>query len=235
MPRLGEALKAMVGEGEDALDAKGRPESVLMNPTRQRIFEHLCHYPASRLRQIARRLGMNATVVQFHLRKMIGHQYLAVKDIDGSNVYFPSDLRLSGEDMAALAGLADDAGRGALRRIVEKPGLTPAELALEIGRSVAATRKLMLSMESQGLVAVIMDGRHTRLFPGEALPILERRTRRLLRGMKSRLMNRLARDRLSPEVELDARRENIIILKIGGKRYRLTIPSESLMPWAISR
>ncbi len=231
MPRLGEALRAMVGEGEEALQVKGRPESILMSQTRQRIFEHLCHYPASRLRPIARSLGMNATVVQFHLRKMTQHEYLAAGDVGGSSVYYPSDLRPAEEDIPVLAMLAEDSGREILKMIVEKPGLTPAEFAPEIGRSVAAVRKLTLLMESQGLVAVIVDGRHNRLFPGEGLPRFERKTRQMLRGMKSRLMRRLARDRLSPEVELDARRENTILLRVGGKHYRLRLPSDTLMPW----
>jgi len=231
MPKLGEALKAMVGEGEEALQVKGRPESILMSATRQRIFEHLCHYPASRLRPIARGLGMNVTVVQFHLRKMVQHQYLAVGEVAGSSVYYPTDLRPTEEDIHILAMLAEESRREILKMVVEKPGLTPAELAPEIGRSVAAVRKLTLQMESRGLLAVIVDGRHNRLFPGEGLPKLEKKTRQLLRGMKSRLMRRLARDRLSPEVELDARREYVIILNVGGKHYRLSLPSDTLMPW----
>jgi hypothetical protein len=231
MPRLGEALKAMVGEGEEALQVKGRPESILMSPTRQRIFEHLCHYPASRLRPIARSLEMNATGVQFHLRKMTQHQYLTTGDVGGSSVYLPSDLRPADEDIPVLAMLAEESGREMLKTIVEKPGMTSAELAPEIGRSVAAVRKLSLRMESRDLVAVIVDGRHNRLFPGEGLPKLERRTRQMLRGMKSRLMRRLARDRLNPEVELDARRENTIMLRVGGKHYRIRLPSDTLMPW----
>ena len=220
-----------MGEGEEALEVKGRPESVLMSPTRQRIFEHLCQYPCSRLRHVARRLDMNATVVQFHLRKMMMHQYLVVRSVRGSAVYCPADLRPSDEEFQTLATLADDTSRSVLRLAVEKPGLTPAEIAPEVGRSVAATRKLLAEMESQGLIAVVVDGRHHRTFPGEALPKLERRTRQLVRGMKSRLMRRLARDRLRPEVEMDARRESSITLHVGGKSYRLRLPSESLMPW----
>jgi len=235
MPRLGEALRAIVGEGEETLQVKGRPESVLMSPTRQRIFEHLCQFPASRLRPVARRLGMNATVVQFHLRKMMDHQYLAVASVGGSNVYYPSDLRPSEVDITALAVLADDSGREMLKRVVEKPGLTPAEIAPEIKRSAATTRRMLVSMEAQGLVAVIVDGKHNRMFPGDGLPKLEKRTRQLLRGMKSRLMRRLARDRLSPEVELDSRRESTIMLKVGGKNYRLKLPADTLMPWLSMR
>lgn len=231
MPKLGEALKAMVGEGEEPIQVKGRPESILMNPTRQRIFEYLCYRPASRLRPTARGLGMNATVVQFHLRKMMQHGYLAAAEVDGIHIYYPSDLRPAEDDIPILAMLAEDSRREILKMIVDKPGLTPAEIAPEIGRSVAAVRQLALQMEAQGLVAVIVDGRHNRLFPGEGLPKLERKTRQMLRGMKSRLMRRLARDRLSPEVELDARRENIIMLRVGGKRYRLRLPSDTLMPW----
>ncbi len=235
MPRLGEALRAIVGEGEEPLEVKGRPEGILMSPTRQRIFEHLCHYPASRLRPMARKLEMNATVVQFHLRKMTAHQYLAAIDVEGSATYYPMDLRATREDMEALAFLADDSGREVLKRIVEKPGLTPAELAPEIGRSAAATRKLLKAMESKGLVAIIIDGRHNRAFPGDGLAKLEKRSRQLLRGMRTRLMRRLARDRLSPEMEMDARRENTILLRVGGKIYRLHLPSDTLMPWLSMR
>ncbi len=235
MPKLGEALKAVVREGEDAFEVKGRPESVLMNPTRQKIFEFICHHPGTRLRPMARKLGMSATVVQFHLRKMDFHQYLITKNIVGNIVYYPSDLRPSDEDLIALAFLADEPSREILRLAVEKPGLRPSEIAPEIGRSVAATRKLILAMESSELIAIIIDGKHGRIFPGDALPKLERRTRKLLRGMKGRLMRRLAKDRLRPEIGMDARRESTIIIRVGEKNYHLRLPSETLMPWMPTR
>lgn len=235
MPRLGEALKAIVGGGEEAIEVKGRPESILMNPTRQRIFEHLCNHPASRLRPMARKLGMSATVVQFHIRKMLQHQYVAARDVAGTAAYLPSDLRPSDDDIVPMAFLADDTGRSLLKLTVEKPGMTPAELAPETGRSEAATRGMLDRMEKHGLIAIVVDGRHKRVFPGEGLLKLDRRTRILLRGMKGRLMKRLARDHLSPEIEMDARREGTITLHFGGKSYRLRLPSESLMPWISSR
>jgi len=235
MPRLGEALKAIVGEGEETVGVKGRPESILMNPTRQIIFEHLCHRPASRLRPISRKLGISATVVQFHLRKMLQHQYVSAKEVDGSAAYYPSDLKASLEDVAAMALLADDDARSALKLAVEKPGLTSAELAPEIGRSVVAVRGILKSLEEQGLVAIVIDGRHNRVFPGDGLLRLDKRTRQLLRGMKGRLMKRLARDHLNPQIEMDARREGTISLHFGGKINRLRLPSEGLVPWMSSR
>jgi len=235
MQKLGEALKKVVGEGEETLEVKGRPESVLMNPTRQKIFELLCFFPASRLRPLARKLDMSPTVVQFHLRKMTVHEYLKTMKTGGGTVYYPTDLRLNNDDIAILTILADDFGREILKRIVEKQGMTPAELAHEIGRSVGITRKMVISMENHDLLAIIMDGRHNRLFPGEGLSKLEKRIRQLLRGLKSRLIRRCSRDRLRPEVEMDSRRESTIILHVGSKKYRLRLPSDTLMPWLMHR
>jgi len=235
MPRLGEALKAIVGEGEETIGVRGRPESILMNPTRQRIFEHLCHWPASRLRPMSRKLGISATVVQFHLRKMMQHQYVSAKEVDGSAVYYPSDLRASEEDVTAMAFLASDNARSVLMLAVEKPGLTSSELAPEIVRGVAAVRGILKSLEKQGLVAIVIDGRHNRVFPGDGLLRLDKRTRQLLRGMKGRLIKRLARDHLNPQIEMDARREGTINLHFGGKTHRLRLPSEGLVPWISSR
>ena len=235
MPRLGEALRAVVSDKEEALEIKGRPESVLMSPTRQRIFEQICHYPASRLKTISKKLGMNATVVQFHLRKMRQHQYASSSQIDGNTVYYPFDLRPTDYDVASLSVLADDTGRELLKLVVETPGLTASELALKTKKSTVGIRKYLLEMESLGLVALIIDGRRNRVFPGEGLPRVEKRSRHLLRGLKSRLMRRLARDRLSPSIEMDERRESIIILKVGGRSHRLKLPAESLLPWGASR
>jgi len=235
MPRLGEALKAIVGEGEEAIGVRGRPESMLMNPTRQRIFEHLCHWPASRLRPMSRKLGVSATVVQFHLRKMMQHQYVSAKEVDGSAVYYPADLKASEEDVTAMALLANDDARSVLRLAVEKPGLTSAEIAPEVGRGVAAIRSILKSLEEPGLVAIVIDGRHNRVFPGDGLFKLDKRTRQLLRGMKGRLTKRLARDHLNPQIEMDARREGTISLHFGGKTHRLRLPSEGLVPWISSR
>lgn len=234
MPRLGEALRAVVSDKEEPLEIKGRPESVLMSPTRQKIFEHICHFPASRLRAIAKKLNMNTTVVHFHLRKMKQHQYATTFQVNGKKVYFPFDLRPTEEDLVSLCILADDAGRELLKNVVDAPGLTASELASKTHRSAAGTRKIILEMESQSLVALIVDGRRNRIFPGDGLPRMERRSRQLLRGLKSRLMRRLARDRLSPTIEMDERRESIIILKVGGRSYRLKIPAETLLPWATS-
>ncbi len=235
MPKLGEALKAVVKEDEDTLEVKGRPESVLMNPTRQKIFEFLCHQPATRLRPMARKLDMSATVLQFHLRKMTTYEYVATVKTESGTLYYPTDLRPTDDDISTLAILADDFGREMLKRVVEKQGLTPAELAHEIGRSIVVTRKMVASMETQGLLAVIMDGRHNRLFPGDKLSKLEKRTRQLLRGMKSRLIRRFSRDRLRPEVEMDSRRESTIILHVGNRKYRIRLPSDTLLPWLSHR
>jgi len=235
MPKLGEALRAIVSDKEDALEIKGRPESVLMNPTRQRIFENICQYPASRLRPIARRLGMNATVVQFHLRKMKLYDYVSLFSGVEAVSYYPTDLRPAEQDLVLLSILADEVGREIIKLIVEKPGLTPAELAQNAHHSVGATWRILAKMESRGLAAIIIDGRHSRVFPGDGLVRLERRTHQLLRGMKSRLMRRLARDKLSPVVEMDGRRESTIVLNIGGKSHKMKIPTESLMPWMTSR
>ena len=235
MPKLGEALRAMVSDKEEALEVKGRPESVLMNPTRQRIFETICHSPASRLRTIARRLEMNATVVQFHLRKMKSHAYIDTFTRGKVIVYYPSDLHPTEQDLVLLSLIADETGRELVKLVVVRPGLTPREMSLETDHCFGSVRRLLLDMESNGLVAIVIDGRHSRVFPGDGLVKLERRSHQLLRAMRSRLMRRLARDRLSPVVEMDERREGMIILKVGRRTHRLRIPSESLMPWTVLR
>jgi DNA-binding transcriptional ArsR family regulator len=228
--RLGEALRQRVVE--DAMPQPilgGEGESILMNPNRQRILEHLAFHPCSSLAQVAAALRMSGPTVQWHVAKLTRARYLRGLPSGRSQLYYPADLPLDAAETSILATVNGFGAGRLLALIAAHPGLTLRQLSEAAGVGVGAARLQSVRLASSDLAVVVTDGRYRRFYPGGALARLDRGARRKLRVFRARLLKRLEMERLRPRARPTLSREHEIELQVGDRAYVLRLPANSLL------
>lgn len=227
MPRkMGEALKAIVGEGTDkkAEEKKG-PVSVLMNENRLRIFQFLCLFPCSYQRRISEGLNLSYPTVAWHLQKLREAGYVQEKVLGGRRVYVPPGMVC--EDALQVLALLNKPGYSALFLIAAKePGLSAGDISSSVHLGKENCRNRLRELEKVRLISSITDGKYRRYFPTDKLEELSKKNRKSLRQFKKMLRKMLEQDRLSPQVTLSRSREAEISFRIGRRSRRLFIPAD---------
>ncbi|MFQ6060623.1 MAG: winged helix-turn-helix transcriptional regulator [Thermoplasmata archaeon] len=228
MPRrMGEALKSVVGQGYgEGEERKGRPESVLMNPNRQRIFQFLIFHPCSRMRKVAEELRMSPPTVKWHLDKLKAGGYVDSALVSNRKVFYPKRMVTGGEAVKILEVVNRDRIGLTFLAIVENQGSTQADVARALGVSTQSARSYIATLEDVGLVTTIVDGKHRRYFPTEKLKRMEKSMRKRVRSFRNFLVKKLKDDRLNPSIDLSRRREAEITISVSKKKGKIRIPDE---------
>lgn len=226
---MGEALKQIVGEGaEELAEEKKRPQSVLMNPNRQRIFQFLCDFPCSHQKRIAGGLELSNPTVRWHLQKLIRSGYVKSKMMRGRLVYYPAEMISGDKAIEAFYWMGNKDVNLLFRSVLERQGSTIEDLTNTLGRGKSKIRADLATLERLGMIVPVIDGRYKRYFPTDEVSSIESKNRKRLRQFKRFLMKKLESDRLNPEIHMSKSREAEIQIRIGKKRSYLMIPSEPL-------
>ena len=90
----GKALKRIFRQDDILSKIEEQPASfsLLMNPTRLKIYIHLCQNPCDHTRSIARAIETSLTTVNWHLGQLLEHEYLEAKTINGKKAYWPAGM-----------------------------------------------------------------------------------------------------------------------------------------------
>ena len=90
----GKALKRIFRQDDILSKIEEQPASfsLLMNPTRLKIYIHLSQNPCDHTRSIARKIETSLTTVNWHLGQLLEHEYLEAKKIDGKKVFWPAGM-----------------------------------------------------------------------------------------------------------------------------------------------
>jgi len=193
---LGSALRRRLGIPVVPAAAE-RPEvaeSLLLNPTRLRIFQAVYNLPCSSVRQLSRTVGVAPPSVRWHLSKLAGGGLVASTGPASRRLYHVRG-GLDEEDVEVLSFIGREDRRAAVRALCQEPGLTQ----LQLVRASGCNGHTIRALAARGIIESVKDGRHRRYFPGA---LLARRTQlHEDRARRSRqlLLSTLAREGLHPE------------------------------------
>ena len=226
MPKLGEALKALVSENLRAEEGTAT-QSVLMNRNRRRVFEFVAWHPCATASEVAQALAVSDPTAAWHLAKLAEAEYVQEARRGRRRVFHATALGLTEPEVEGFAALGEPGASRTLRHVLATPGLTAGELAAKAKRPSA--RRPLHALLAAGLVVTVQDGRYRRYYPGAVVSAIERAAPRRLRDFRRRLLRKLQRDRLAPEVRLAPDDVAEIDVRFGEERATLRLPVGSLL------
>ena len=101
--------------------------SLLMNPTRMKIFIHLCQNPCDHTRSIALAICTSLTTVNWHLGQLLEYGYLEARMVNCKKLYWPAGMLMSTgvtvpEDAEIISCLRHEIPPKILNIISKNPG-----------------------------------------------------------------------------------------------------------------
>lgn len=127
--------------------------TVLQNPNRRRIYDHLCASPGRSIAEIVRETGISQVVVRHHLRMLEVHAYVVQRGRGKLKVYFPNDGRLGQAAASGWIALKDDTRRAIAGCIARSSApLSQKEIAEATGVSQRLVSYHLAKLEAEGLV-----------------------------------------------------------------------------------
>ncbi len=102
----GRALKRIFKQDDILSKIEEQPASfsLLMNPTRMKIFIHLCQNPCDHTRGISRAMETSLTTVNWHLGQLLEYEYLEAKMVNRKKLYWLTGM-LKPEDAEMVSYL----------------------------------------------------------------------------------------------------------------------------------
>ncbi len=215
---LGRALQQAVareGPGED-LAIEGRS---LANARRRQLFRYLCLRPCARVGDIVRVLGMSHATVRWHAWDLVENGYV---QFEGARA-FPKGL-IDPDDVSLFAALATTGRAAVFDAAVTQPGTSFQELAGRTGLTRQSVSKIALELAGFGLLSLVDDGRHRRVYPTELMERKREANRRRSNAFADALVRHLEEEDLTPE--LLRRDETVLLVRFGSgsRRVFLDIP-----------
>lgn len=198
-------------------------QALMMNPTRQKLFEHLCLYPGSYLRDLARHLDVAVPTMDWHLNKMVKAELLGKRQLGKKLVFYPIGL-IESDHVEVFALLNNKQTREVYLAIQADPGLTQKELCKAVHLYHQAVRWHTTKLEDVGLISCTQDGNYKLYRPTELVEQIKSVGRKRRRLFKDRLLKAFKSDGVEPELVRSTDKDMTIkiatskgnkILKIG--------------------
>lgn len=135
---------------------------ILRNPKRASILAQVQAQPGISQQELARALGMQHTLVDYHTRHLVNHGIVTQRRIGGNKCFFPGTVR--GNTADVLRNLLQ---RGRTRDVLEdvaaNPRTTLSALAGRVGMTVSSAHWHIARLQGFGLIASAREGRMVRL------------------------------------------------------------------------
>jgi len=174
-------------------------QALMMNPTQQKLFEHLCLYPSSYLRDLARNLDVAVPTMDWHLTKMVKAELLAKRQLGKKLIFYPIGL-IEAQHVEVFALLNTPQSREIYLAIEADPGLTQKELCKAVHLYHQAVRWHTTKLEDVGLISCTQDGNYKLYRPTEMVEEIKSVGRKRRRLFKDRLLKALKADGVEPEL-----------------------------------
>ena len=219
---LGTALRRAVGYEELTDDEKRRERgrtSILMNGSRQNIFQLLCDRPCAHLRLIARTLKISAPTAEWHLRKLVKAGLVGRQMVGKKKVYYPTDF-VAQDDIKAFSMFNEELPRKVLQELTSTPGLSQKDLREKLGKG--ALSRCLCDMRACGILDTITSGRFVHYYIDKGLIARDRDYAGRMRQFRKETLKRFAKDGLSPKI-IRARENRIEIEVMSGPKKNLII------------
>ncbi len=211
---IGKALKRTITR-EDELDAvvdkRLASSSVLMNVTRQKIFEELFLCPCIYLAALCADLSLKQPSAVWHLNKLASRGFIEESVQGDRHVFYPVGM-VEKDDIAVLAILNVADARALYRAVAESPGMSRKELASSLGMGYNTATLYLAKLADLGMIDIVRDGKHARYFPTVLVSTREGALRNRMKGCRERIMKLLTSDGVQPRIV--RRTEGELVLRI---------------------
>jgi predicted transcriptional regulator len=211
-------FKKSIGTEDEVLKKKGEFKpgtiSLLFNPTRQKILQHLCAHPCDNLTQISKKMGISLPTTKFHLDKLIASGYIVSRPIGKKQIFFIIDM-IDDEIIEILAALNEEMVNKIYSQINEFPGISQKELCEILDISHQGISRYLKKLLEFNLIRELKEGRYTRYFATDLLQNLERKNKKRLRGFKKLILQTLKKEGLKPELIRSTEKELVVTIKLG--------------------
>lgn len=145
------------------------------NDNRNSVMGYIAQHPGSTLYEISRGMGMNKGTVRYHLFILsVNHRIVSYND--GKFVrYFTNSGTFSKEERILISLIRRDTMKNVLRALLEKPGITSADMGKALGQPDSAVRKHLNELCAKGIVLRenISDSRYAYSIKAEYLERIE--------------------------------------------------------------
>ena len=215
---LGRALREAVAHEAvpEDLAVEGRS---LANARRRQVFRFLCARPCARVGEIGRELAMSEATVRWHAWDLVENGYV---QFEGPRA-FPKGL-IDPEDAAMFASLAATGRASLLEAAYREPGISFKELAERVGVTRQSASKISVELADFGLLNLVDDGRHRRVYPTDLLLRKRDANRARADAFADGLLRRLAEDGLSPELIRKDEGALLVRFGTGSRKVLLDLP-----------
>lgn len=222
---MGHALKravAVVPPQKEKDEVPKRIVSALMNPTRRRIFQFLCFRPFSGAGDIASEMSLSRATVYWHIKSLIGAEYLDCFEYKNKTFFYPKDMVSSDKSREIIMTIVDLNCNLLFKHIIEKPGVDKNMLnEFENLKSLTASLKRLINV---GLISSVKDGRHVRYFPTGLLEDTIKSEVPRLKSFRRSLIKRAQNEHLQPRIEEIKGQYFVIIFNLFSKAEKMEIP-----------
>ena len=224
---LAKAIKRKMVVDEDILtkiQTRKTGQSLLMNPSRCKIFEYVCNFPCCHLRAISRAMNFSTPTARWHLGKLMEGGFISENMVGVKKIYTPLKDIIKGKECRIMSLLKDEDLRKVYLFIEKSPKSTQKKMCRDLKIYQQRLSRILLSLEKSGLIA------HKRIGGKKAYSVTGK-VRELKDGLDCKcelfekaLINALESDGVNPKIkgygvlslsiELDMGQEQKHVLKI---------------------
>ena len=201
---LARALKRQIGLDESilaAIETQSAEVSLLMNPSRRRIFEHVYNFPCSHLRSISRATDFSPQNVRWHLGKLMTRGLVSKHTFGNKRIYTPLTGIFKADECKILALLQNQDTKKVYLFIKNHPKSTQNDMCKALNLYQQKLSKVLLSLEHSQLTAHEAKGREKVYYTTGKLGKLSLAFEQRYDTLQSALVTALEDDGLKPRIK----------------------------------
>ncbi len=229
---LAKALERKMGLDDGILtkiETKGVESSLLMNKTRQEIFQFVCNNPCAHLREISRALKISTQTSKWHLVKLKSGKLISETRFGNKKIFSPLTDIVKDKECKTLALFHDRNTKAIYLHIKKNPGKTQKQLTKDINIYQQLLSRALVAMERHNIIYHEMLGRTKVYFITATLSELEDQYGLRAQDYEKRLISALMADGVDPRILHSG--PDILKIEIdsgGKKRSILKIPKNPI-------
>jgi DNA-binding transcriptional ArsR family regulator len=139
------------------------PDTVLDLEARKRIVRFVAESPGLHLRELAARLAMPVSTLEYHCYQLVKHGQLVTRESAGFKSFYPGE-GMDRRDKDILYLVRHDAPRRICSHVLLNPGATPKDLRAVIGVSGPTLSFHLKKLRAAAILREEPDGRTKRLY-----------------------------------------------------------------------
>ncbi|MBP1929653.1 DNA-binding transcriptional ArsR family regulator [Methanolinea mesophila] len=137
-------------------------KNVLANPSRKRIYDHICQHPGTDLNGVTGACGMNRETTRYHLRQLASSHKITVLSADGNTRYFQNHGLFSRRDQMVIHHLEKGTSGEILRYVATHHGATRQDIAEYLGIAGPTVSRHLATLVREGLIVTRKEGKFLR-------------------------------------------------------------------------